>query len=66
MLTKPFSNKRVSAHAGDKHVLYMCCGVGISTRALAISFNEADSVVVGLDTSPEMLAMAKMQTTYSR
>ncbi|GMH54967.1 hypothetical protein TrST_g3717 [Triparma strigata] len=50
---------------GNKNVLDMCCGVGISTRALAKSFNEDESVVVGLDTSPEMLAMAKMQTTYS-
>ncbi|GMH52329.1 hypothetical protein TL16_g01210 [Triparma laevis f. inornata] len=56
---------KVAVGGGDKHVLDMCCGVGISTRALAKSFDEADSVVVGLDTSPEMLAMAKMQTTYS-
>jgi ubiquinone/menaquinone biosynthesis C-methylase UbiE len=36
----------------------MCCGVGLSTRALEKSFHDAESVV-GIDTSPEMIAMAR-------
>ena len=45
---------------GNKNVLDMCCGVGISTRALAKSFNEDESVVVGLDTSPEVRTTTKL------
>ncbi len=45
----------------NSRVLDMCCGVGISTRALQVAFDDAEAIV-GLDTSPEMLAMAKVQT----
>lgn len=39
-------------------VLDMCCGVGMSTRALGAGFKDAD-LVVGFDTSPEMISMAR-------
>jgi len=38
-------------------VLDLCCGVGISTRALREAFPNAETVV-GIDTSPQMIAMA--------
>lgn len=42
----------------DARVLDLCCGTGISTRALSNAFSDAD-IVVGLDTSPEMISMAR-------
>lgn len=39
-------------------VLDLCCGVGISTRALRRAFPESETIV-GLDTSCQMLSMAK-------
>ena len=39
-------------------VLDMCCGVGISTRALRRAFPNSEKVL-GLDTSPHMLSMAR-------
>lgn len=42
----------------------LCCGVGISTRALQGAFCQADSIVA-VDTSPEMIAMAKMISSMS-
>lgn len=39
-------------------VVDLCCGVGISTRALRKAFPDSETVV-GLDTSTEMLSMAK-------
>lgn len=44
-------------------VLDMCCGTGISTRALQDVFPESDSVF-GVDTSPEMLTMARFLTSH--
>ena len=41
---------------GKARVADLCCGVGISTRALNNAFPDAD--VTGVDTSPEMVAMA--------
>ena len=41
------------------HVLDLCCGVGISTRALAKSFAVDADLVLGIDTSPEMIVMAR-------
>lgn len=38
-------------------VLDMCCGVGMSTRALRKGFPDAEAII-GLDTSPHMVAMA--------
>jgi len=39
-------------------VLDLCCGVGMSTRALQDAFVDAD-VVLGIDSSPEMIGMAR-------
>jgi trans-aconitate methyltransferase len=43
---------------GGARVCDLCCGVGISTRALGKAFHDAE-LVVGVDTSPEMISMAK-------
>jgi ubiquinone/menaquinone biosynthesis C-methylase UbiE len=43
-------------------VLDLCCGVGFSTRAMGEAFPDAEKIV-GLDTSTEMLAMAKFIQT---
>jgi hypothetical protein len=50
----------------NKKIIDMGCGVGISTRALAKAFSKPSNTVVGLDTSREMLKMAKLQTKYQR
>jgi len=47
----------------EARVLDLCCGVGISTRALHAAFHDAEAVI-GIDTSPEMLAMAKFITNH--
>jgi ubiquinone/menaquinone biosynthesis C-methylase UbiE len=44
-------------------VLDLCCGVGFSTRALVRAFPDAEKIV-GVDTSPEMLAMARFITAH--
>lgn len=41
----------------------MCCGVGISTRALREAFPDAESVV-GVDTSSEMISMANFLSRH--
>ena len=41
----------------------LCCGVGFSTRALRKAFPEAETVL-GMDTSPEMIEMAKFVTNH--
>lgn len=41
----------------------LCCGVGMSTRALASAFQDAE-VVCGIDTSSEMIEMAKFISKY--
>jgi len=41
------------------NVVDMCCGVGISTRALRKAFVDANTII-GVDTSPEMIAMAQV------
>lgn len=43
----------------NARVADLCCGVGISTRALQGAFHDAETVV-GVDTSPQMLGFAKM------
>jgi len=56
--------KRVAEELSEKYnkekakVLDMCCGVGFSTRALVQAFPDAEKIV-GVDTSPEMLSMAR-------
>ena len=49
--------------AQKARVLDMCCGVGISTRALRQGFPNAKQIM-GLDTSPQMVAMAKFLTDH--
>ena len=44
---------------GERKILDIGCGVGMSTRALKKHFKDAD--VLGLDTSPEMLRVAKLR-----
>lgn len=44
-------------------VLDLCCGVGFSTRALREAFPDAETVV-GIDTSSEMLAMARFISAH--
>jgi len=46
----------------EARILDLCCGVGLSTRALQKAF--PDAAVVGLDTSPEMIAMARFLTRH--
>jgi ubiquinone/menaquinone biosynthesis C-methylase UbiE len=41
----------------------MCCGVGFSTRALRDAFPDSE-MIVGLDTSKEMISMAKFFTVH--
>lgn len=44
-------------------MLDMCCGVGFSTRALVQAFPDAEKIV-GVDTSPQMLAMARFISAH--
>ena len=44
-------------------ILDMCCGVGMSTRALHQAFPDAKQIM-GLDTSPQMVAMANFVTNH--
>lgn len=44
-------------------VLDLCCGVGFSTRALVQAFPDAEKIV-GVDTSPQMLAMARFISAH--
>lgn len=45
-------------HLNQGRILDLCCGVGMSTRALQDAFPNAEQVV-GVDTSKEMIAMAR-------
>lgn len=47
----------------NPRVLDMCCGVGISTRALQDAFPDSE-LVVGVDTSSEMINMAGFLTNH--
>lgn len=55
-------NLRTLIGKPNARVLDLCCGVGISTRALQSAFQDSD-FVIGIDTSPEMIAMATMQSS---
>jgi len=48
----------------NPRILDLCCGVGISTRALEKAFGSKAEVLIGLDTSPEMIAMARAITSH--
>lgn len=50
-------------HKEKAKVLDMCCGVGFSTRALVKAFPDAEKIV-GVDTSPQMLAMARFISAH--
>eukprot|EP00536_Pseudo-nitzschia_multiseries_P003165 jgi/Psemu1/252414/estExt_Genewise1Plus.C_470057 len=56
---------RTSKCGRSARVLDMCCGVGISTRALQDAFPDSE-FVVGVDTSTEMINMATFLTTHLR
>jgi ubiquinone/menaquinone biosynthesis C-methylase UbiE len=45
-------------HLNQGRILDLCCGVGMSTRALQDAFPNAEQII-GVDTSSEMIAMAK-------
>jgi ubiquinone/menaquinone biosynthesis C-methylase UbiE len=47
----------------NARVLDLCCGVGISTRALREAFPEAEAVI-GMDTSLEMISMANFLSRH--
>lgn len=53
----------------NARVADLCCGVGISTRAVQAAFPDAEAVV-GVDTSPEMIEFARMiraqETIFTR
>jgi len=48
----------------NANVLDLCCGVGMSTRALQGAFQDA-AVILGVDTSKEMIAMAELLSSDS-
>ena len=48
---------RIKIDKGGARVCDLCCGVGMSTRALGQAFHDAE-LIVGVDTSPEMISMA--------
>jgi SAM-dependent methyltransferase len=50
---------RVVVPTPNPRILDLCCGVGISTRALEKAFKGKAEMLIGLDTSPEMIAMAR-------
>lgn len=50
-------------HKEKAKVLDLACGVGFSTRALVKAFPDAEKIV-GVDTSPEMLAMARFISAH--
>jgi len=45
----------------NAYIIDLCCGVGMSTRALASAFPDAE-FICGIDTSPEMISMARYIT----
>mmetsp|Transcript_56050 Transcript_56050/g.167788 ORF Transcript_56050/g.167788 Transcript_56050/m.167788 type:complete len:144 (-) Transcript_56050:821-1252(-) len=65
ILSKVSEELRTLVGKSEARVLDLCCGVGMSTRALNDAFHDAEKVV-GLDTSPEMLKMAKFITDYEK
>jgi ubiquinone/menaquinone biosynthesis C-methylase UbiE len=45
------------------NILDLACGCGTSTRALASKFSDAE-LIVGVDTSPEMVSMGRFLQTF--
>lgn len=60
MVANELSHKVKSSRA---RVVDLCCGVGISTRALRHAFPDAETVV-GIDTSSEMISMASFLSSH--
>eukprot|EP00985_Skeletonema_marinoi_P018596 scaffold10417_cov137-Skeletonema_marinoi.AAC.20 len=56
---------RVKLDVDGARVCDLCCGVGISTRALGKAFHDAE-LIVGVDTSPEMISMAKAISSHEQ
>eukprot|EP00586_Coscinodiscus_wailesii_P000883 CAMPEP_0172477726 /NCGR_PEP_ID=MMETSP1066-20121228/1174_1 /TAXON_ID=671091 /ORGANISM="Coscinodiscus wailesii, Strain CCMP2513" /LENGTH=403 /DNA_ID=CAMNT_0013236571 /DNA_START=106 /DNA_END=1314 /DNA_ORIENTATION=- len=54
---------REIVNRSDARVLDLCCGVGISTRALQSAFFDAE-IIVGIDTSPQMIEMARFMNSH--
>ena len=50
-------------HKEKAKILDLCCGVGFSTRAMVEGFPDAEKIV-GVDTSPEMVAMANFISNH--
>lgn len=48
----------------NAYIIDLCCGVGMSTRALASAFHDA-AFICGIDTSPEMISMARFITKHN-
>lgn len=55
------SDLRQAVNKTNAYILDLCCGVGMSTRALASAFQDAE-FICGIDTSPEMISMARYIT----
>ena len=53
-----------AAKSHGARICDLCSGVGISTRALQRAFPNAETIV-GVDTSPEMISMAKWLTNHA-
>lgn len=60
LVSEELSQKIKSSNA---RVLDLCCGVGISTRALRSAFPGAQTVI-GVDTSSQMISMAQFLTQH--
>jgi len=54
---------RKCVNTPNARVLDLCSGVGMSTRALSAAFQNAE-LVCGIDTSPEMIEMARFISKY--
>ena len=55
---------RATVNKTNAYVLDLCCGVGMSTRALSTAFHDAE-FICGIDTSPEMISMAHTITKHN-
>lgn len=60
-------NKKINTNTTTR-ILDMCCGVGMSTRAIQSTFNENNNnntiILYGIDTSPQMIELARFMTRH--
>jgi len=76
---KNMHKENINDNNHDIHVLDMCCGVGMSTRALQSAFynhngndekktttNPRTAIIHGIDTSPEMIEFARFMTKHDK